>query len=154
MATRHRSDIGYDDLKLLARFVRALDKVFINSMSPVFELGEYDMLLPLWGLTGNGWEVSSYRLFTQEAIGLSRNGMLQVCRDYMRVPVAEVLAVLYKLSMLAVIPGTEVMDKPQFRQPFFGVPRDFADWPEANSMTKYVKSGFVIEKRRAVGGFR
>ena len=151
MASRHRKDISYEDLKLLARFARSLDKVFINCCSPLFELGQVDMLLPLWVLTGNGWEVSSYRLFTQEAIGISRNGMIQVCRDYMRVPVRDMLNLLHKLSMVSVTPRTQVGDTPQFRQTFFGIPRDEVEW---GGSAKYVKDGFVIEKRRAVGGFR
>lgn len=151
MASRHRHDIGYEDLKLLARFVHALDKVFINTFSPVFELGEVEMLLPLWILTGNGWEVCRYRLFTQEAIGLSRNGMIQVCRDYMHVSVSDMLNLLHKLSMVSVAPKTQVGDTPEFRQTFFGIPRDEVEW---GGSAKYVKGGFVIEKRRAVGGFR
>ena len=154
MATRHRSDICFADLTLLACFAHALDRVFIHSFSPVFELGEYDMLLPLWFQGGGDWKLSTYRIFKQQAIGLSHNGMVQVCRDYMKVPMVQVLNLLYKLSMLSVIDGTQVDDKPRFRQPFSGIPREYIDWDDADSMRKHVRQGFIIEKRRAVGGFR
>lgn len=154
MATRHRSDISFDDLTLLATFAKSLDKVFINSNSPVYELEQYDMLLPFWVLTGNGWEVSHYRTITQEAIGLSRNGMIQVCVDYMHVPVKGVLEVLHKLAIVAVIPDTTVGDEPLFRQPFSGYTREDFEWPDYVSKIKHIKEGFIFEKRRTTGGFR
>lgn len=154
MASRHRSDVTFDDLTLLARFARALVKVPVKFYSPMYVLGEVDMLLPFWVLTGNGWEVAFYRVVTQEAIGITRNGFLHVCRNYLHEPPGNIIKLLNKLSMLAVIPGTEVGEEPQFRQPFFGVVSDYAEMPEADSMMKYVKGGFIIEKRRIVGGFR
>ena len=154
MASRHRSDITSSDLLLLARFASALNKVFIFMFSPVYELGTVDMVLPLWYLAGGEWKVSSYRVFTQEAIGLSRNGMIQLCRDYMKVPLIEVLELLHKLSMIAVVPGTSADDKPQFRQPFSGIRWDLLDDLDSEHMIDHIPAGFIIEKRRSCGGFR
>lgn len=149
MASRHRSDITFDDLTMLARLVSALKKVPYRFYSPLYELGEYDMLLPLWVLTGNGWQVSHYREIRQEAIGIPRNAFIHVCRNYLKESPGRVLRVLFKFSMLSVVPGTKVGDEPQFRQPFYGVLLD--DWEGGE---KYVKAGFIIEKRRITGGFR
>lgn len=149
MASRHRSDITFDDLTLLACLVSALKKVPYRFYSPIYVLGEYEMLLPFWVLTGNGWEVAHYREVRQEAIGIPRNALLHVCRDYLKIPLSTILKLLNKLSMLSVVPGTQVGDEPQFRQPFYGVLLD--DW---DGSEKFVKSGFIIEKRRITGGFR
>lgn len=151
MATRYRKDITSSDILLLARFASALNKVCINTYSPVFELGVVSMLLPFWYATGETWKVSSYKYVEQEAIGLSRNGMIQVCRDYMRVPVADMLELLHKLSIVAVVGGTYVDDKPKYRQPFSGIPRDEVEW---GGIVQFVPAGFIIEKRRAIGGFK
>lgn len=149
MASRHRSDITFDDLTLLARFVSALKKVPYRYYSPEYELGEYDMLVPFWMLAGGSWKIAFYREIRQEAIGIPRNAFIHVCRNYMKVPPGQILDLLFKLSMLAVVPGTQVDDEPQFRQPFFGVVLD--NWEGGE---KYVKAGFIIEKRRISGGFR
>lgn len=153
MDTRHRKDINFADLSLLAQLARALDRVRINSVSPVYELGETDMLIARWTEGGNGWELSRYKVVRQEALGISRNSMLRLCRDYLHVSLADVLDLLYRLSMISVTPDTRVGDKPLFRQSFSGPTRANANLFGAGYMKEFVKAGFIIEKRRAIGGF-
>jgi len=154
MRTRHRTDISFADLTVLAQFILALDRVFINSDSPVYDLGETEMLLPLWIEGENGWELTAYKVFRQQALGISRNGMIHTCKDYLQIPMRDVLDVLYRLSMLAVVPGTRVGEKPPFRLSFDGSSRSDANIFGPGYRTKFVKEGFIIEKRRIVYGFR
>jgi hypothetical protein len=152
MATRHRTDISAEDMKLLVCFTYALQVVFINNCSPVYVLGEVPMLLPYWFVSGDGWKLSSYKEVNQAAIGLSRNAMKHICEEYLHVPVKVMLDVLWRLAMVAVVPGTTVYDPPRFRMPFDGIPRDLSEWGYVER--KHVREGFIIEQRRAEGGFR
>ncbi len=153
MDTRHRKDISFADLSLLAQVVCALNRVRIKSVSPVYELGETDMLLPRWVEGDNGWELSRYKVVRQEALGITCNGLRKACKGYMKVEMKSVLDLLYRLSVIAVTPDARVGEEPHFRQSFSGSSKTNAAIFGAGYMTEFVKAGFIIEKRRAIGGF-
>lgn len=144
MATRHRKDLSFADFSLLARFCHSLNEACSKSPCAVYDLGEYTLHLPVWYQAAGIWQLSAYKEFTEEAIGISRNTMEQVCKGTMR----EMLPLLYLFSMLSVTADTQVGDlKPLFRQQFSG-----KRW-NSNQM-EFIKAGFILEKRRALGGFR
>lgn len=148
MSTLHRQDIGSRDLNLLARFGRALRILEDCNGHLPWVLGEVVMWLPVWYLAGSGWQLSAYRPFAREAFGIETAAMRRVCR-YLRVKESELVGTLFRLSMLAVVPGQRVSDKPQFRMPFCGIEIDYEGY--ASPMES---NGFVIERRRAEGKFR
>jgi hypothetical protein len=144
MATRHRKDLSFADFSLLARFCHALNEACGKSPGAIIELGVYTLRLPVWYLAAGLWQLVGYKEFTEEAIGIGRNTMEQVCKGTMR----EMLPLLYQFSMLSVTADTQVGDlKPRFRQQFSG-----RRWH--SNEVKFVKAGFILEKRRALGGFR
>lgn len=153
MATRHRRDLTLADFQMLASFCRALEVVFINTYSPVYELGVLNLKFPIWYASGGGvWMLAGYREYQEPAIGISKNHLEQVCSGYLGLNMSNVLNLLYKFSMIAVTPDTQATDhKPRFRQPFTGIRREYYGYIDDQ---ENIKHGFIIEKRRAVGGFR
>lgn len=120
MATRHRKDMQHMDFYVLSRFVHAIRQVCINSRCPALELGTITMLLPTWYLSGAGWGLAGYREYTEPAFGIPRNHMQTMC-DYLGIEMRVVLDVLFRFSMLAVVPGTLATDlKPRFRMGYSG----------------------------------
>ena len=154
MATRHRKDMTQMDFYWLARFCHALTVVAINNQSPFLVLGIRTSLFPTWFIAAGVWKLAGYKEYSEPAIGISRNHMQTVC-DFIGIDMKAMLELLYRFSMLAVIPGSNHTDpKPLVRMPFNGIPPEYFDFDIAKEMTVHVKGGFVIEKRRAMGEFR
>lgn len=153
MATRHRKDLTQADFQMLASFCHALEVVFINTYSPVYELSVLNLKFPTWFVSGGGvWKLAGYREYQEPAIGISKNHMEQVCSGYLGLSMNDVLNTLYKFSILAVTPDTQATDtKPHFRQPFTGIRREYYGMIDER---EHIKHGFILEKRRAIGGFR
>jgi hypothetical protein len=146
--TTHRKDITTEDFKLLAQFSAALHNVRTPWCDTVVcQLGVVLMLLPVWHRTGDGWVLAAYKEYEREAIGIAKPDMRIVC-NYLNISQPTLLNMLYRLSMLGVVPGTSVFDKPRFRMPFTG--RFEGTKPFVSSTSQ----GFIIEKRRSSGLFR
>lgn len=148
MNTLHRKDICSVEFRLLAGFCRALQVLEDGNGRLPWVLGEVEMWLPVWYLAGNGWQLSTYRPFVREAFGIETRAMRRICR-YLRVNEAQLIGTLYRLSMLAVVPGQGILEPPRFRMSFFGIEIDYEG--VAPPMQSH---GFVIERRRAEGKFR
>jgi hypothetical protein len=110
-------------------------------------LGEVKLYLPVWFSSAGTWRLSRYKEFTQEAIGISTADFRRICR-FIGVKEPIVINVLYRLSMLAVTGCQSVLDRPKYRQEFYGLPfRDLGD----ELMSSF---GFILEMRRCDGAFR
>lgn len=145
----HRRDISRDDIYVLARFCRALDMVQgCGGVPIVWELGTLEIWLPVWYQSGLGWQISRYKPFVKEAIGIEKGDMRRICR-YLGIREPVLLHLLFKFSMLAVVPGTSLL-KPKFRLPFDGVPLGMV----GAGPSSRIEEGFVLERRRALGGFK
>lgn len=148
MSTLHRRDISGADFRCLAKFVAALLVLDGDNGKLPWVLGEVTMLLPVWYLAGSGWRLANYREFRQEALGLSVCDFRRVCR-YIRVPEAQMIDILFRLSMICVVKGQRLSERPKYKMSFRGVPFSMG-WHVEES----VIFGFVIERRRLEGNFR
>lgn len=148
MATVHRRDMRSSDFRLLADLSRAYS---INnpdsptSFGPVYELGLVEMTLPVWYKAGSGWQLSQYRQFAQQAIGIETAVFRRMCR-YIQYKESIVVQTLFKFSMLAVIDGQKLYEGPRFRMPFLVE----SDVPWLGD----TRFGFVVERRRLEGKFK
>ncbi|MCM0082970.1 hypothetical protein L4X63_15355 [Geomonas sp. Red32] len=151
MGTLHRKDIIKDDLTLLARFSHALTVVAIFGRTPVYEVGEITLWLPVWKLAEDGsWQLDKYKTRLVPAIGITKNGMRLVSR-YLQVKKSELIRVLFKLSVISVAAGCHSNHKPEFRQNFRGESIDSYGFEPP----ELIRHGYLFEKRRAtLGGFR
>jgi hypothetical protein len=142
--TLHRKDISSADFTLLARFCRALQILQTDHVSELaLFLGQIRLFLPVWYNPAGFWRLSRYKEFNKEAIGIDTADFRRICR-YLMVKENVLVNTLYRLSMLAVLPYQSVLDPPKFRQQFYGV---MEIMPSSHF-------GFVIERRRAMGGFK
>lgn len=133
---------------MLAQFVRALQNVHTPYTEQIFcTLGTVVMLLPVWNQYAGVWKLSAYKEFTQQAIGIAKPDMRVIC-NYLHISQPQLIDVLYRMSMLAVCPGTSHMDKPRYRMPFTGT------YGGESPFVASVSQGFVIEQRRAMGTFK
>lgn len=146
-ATLHRRDISSADFALLARFSRAIEILQTDDDELVWYLGQIRLFLPVWYNTAGFWRLSRYKEFNKEAIGIDTADFRHICR-YLMVKENVLVNTLYRLSMLAVLPYQSVLDPPKFRQEFWGV--------TYTTLSKRPCShfGFIIESRRAMGGFK
>jgi hypothetical protein len=145
--TLHRKDISAIEFKILAMFCAALNRLQEDDLELLWYLGEVKMFLPVWAKAGGEWRLSRYKEFTKESIGIQTADFRRICR-YMAVKEHVVIRVLFRLSMLAVAGRHSVLDRPRFRQGFFGVPySDVAGEP-------CFYTGFTLEMRRCEGFFR
>lgn len=151
-ATIHRKDMTATDLHLLARFSMLIQRYDHYSMSLnfgfIYALGVVRMMLPVWYCSANTWRLDRYKDFTQEAIGIEAKTLRGMCR-YLQVRECVLIDTLYRFSMLSVIPGQKNYESPKFRMPFVGDVLRLESLVEPDECV-----GFVIEKRRAMGGFR
>lgn len=151
-ATVHRKDMCAADFNLLARFSTLIQRYDHYSMSLnfglIYSLGLVRMLLPVWYRTGNIWRLDRYREFVQEAIGIEVKTLRGMCR-YLQVSESVLVGTLYRFSMLAVVPRQKNYERPKFRMPIVGDVLGLEGLVEPDRGI-----GFVIEKRRAIGGFR
>lgn len=146
--TVHRRDITHADFSLLARFCHALTVLDgFAGTSVYWELGKVPMTLPIWFLAGSGWTLAGYKVFTREAIWLETSVFRRICR-YLQVKEPQLVDLLFRLSMLSVVSGQQLHEPRRIRQPFTGKLADDAGRKSS------VPDGFVIERRRATGGFR
>lgn len=150
MSTIHRKDITRGEMHLLARFSHALNTL-TNEVgnSLVWQIGECSVWLPVWYQSVGGWQLSNYKQFKKEMIGIQKQDMRRIAR-YMRIRECELIKLLFKFSILAVTPGKLSMEKPRFRMSFYGTPLNWG----GGAPTSLIKDSFVLEKRRALGGFR
>jgi len=146
MSTLHRRDISSSDLTCLAKFIHALLVLSGANGRLPWELGNVTMLLPVWYLCASGWRLSNYKEFRQEALGILVPDFRRVCR-YIRVSEFQMIDCLLRLSMISVVRGQRLSEKPMFKQPFHGLPISLAG---AEPSTEF---GYVIERRRIVEGF-
>lgn len=146
--TLHRKDITHDEFSLLARFSRSLQVVEGSNGRLPWLVGEVEMWLPVWHQSRGSWQLSTYKPFIREALGLEVWAFRKICR-YLCVKEADLIRTLYRLSMLAVVPGQRPFEPPKFRMYFHGEP---ISYPGCAPMTEIF--GFLIERRRAEGDFR
>lgn len=150
MSTIHRKDITGGEMYLLARFSHALDTLSDEvGNSLVWEIGACEVWLPVWYLSAGGWQLSNYKKFTKEIIGIQKHDMRRIAR-YMRVRECELVKLLFRFSILAVVAERSTSAKPRFRMSFYGVKSSWG----GGAPTSLIKDAFVLEKRRALGGFR
>lgn len=154
-ATIHRKDMRAADFNLLARFSTLIQRYDHYSMSLnfglIYSLGLVNMLLPVWYRTANRWGLDRYKEFTQEAIGIEAKTLRGMCRylDIKECVLVDTLNRLNRFSMLSVVPDLKNYERPKFRMPFVGDVLGLEGLVEPDRGI-----GFVIEKRRAIGGFR
>lgn len=146
--TVHRKDISAQDFNLLARFCTALQTLQGLNGLLAWCLGEVTMLLPVWYKSGNTWRLSHYKEFQREAIGIETADFRLVCR-YIECRESVMIDILFRMSILAVVPGQRMLEKKRFRQEFIGTPVS-----RVGSVAPTSCIGFVLEKRRSDGGFR
>lgn len=146
----HRRDITREDIYVLARFCHALTKVesLGGGYSVVWEVGTIEMWLPVWYQSGMGWQISRYKQFVKKAVAIEKGDMRRIC-SYLGIREPVLLRLLFKFSMLAVVPGSSLF-QPRFRMPFYGIPIDMIG---AGPFSR-VEEGLILEKRRALGGFK
>lgn len=147
MTSLHRKDISKADFQLLARLCYALQVLQGDFGLLPFLLGIVEMWLPVWYRAGDGWRLAGYRPFKREAYGIETADMRRI-RRYLKVREADLISMLFRLSMLAVTPSQKISDPPRFRMEFYGVPIDYYGAQPLHSF------GFIIERRRADGQFR
>lgn len=147
--TLHRDDIDHKDFKLLAQFCHALKTLEdCNGLALYWELGTTELALPVWYQSGTGWQLSRYKMFSKDAIGIETQEFRRICR-YLKVKEAHLVDVLFRFSILAVAPGQKLSDPRKYRQSFAG--RRKGAWFDDEATTGF---GFVLEQRRAEGDFR
>lgn len=152
VASVHRKDMSTADFNLLARFSHLVcsyreERIQLN-FGFIYSLGLVSMLLPVWYRTGNIWLLDRYKEFTQDALGIEAKTLRGMCR-YLQVSESVLVGTLYRFSMLAVVPGQKNYERPKFRMPIVGEVLGIEGIAEP-----FECSAFVIEKRRAMGGFR
>jgi hypothetical protein len=150
----HRKDITSDDFRLLAQFCIALQKLLSRQAEPgacFYELGVSYLCLPVWYKSVSEWKIKHYKTFAIEAIGIELVDFRNITR-YIGVKECQLIDLLFRFSMLGIVPESHIgRTKPKFRMPFTGT-RLLSD----GTPRCYVfgHEGFVIEKRRAMGGFK
>jgi len=148
MSTLHRRDITGGDFTRLAKFNNAflvLDG--LNGLLP-WLLSEATMLLPVWYLSGTGWQLANYKVFRQEALGFANADFRRICR-YIRVPESQMIDTLFRMSMISVVKGQRLSERPKYKMPFQGVPYSIGWHVEESDIF-----GYVIERRRLEGNFK
>lgn len=152
-STMHRADFSTVEFSLFNMFCWALMLMKVNkydSDSPRYlrHLCETKLCLPVWRLTDdNVWVLKKYRTYNKQAICIDIPAMRNICRA-IHLTEAELVRLLYKLSMLSVDPtkpdcmGIHGMYVTEFPEHMF------AAWMKE----KHV--GYVIEARRALGAYR
>ena len=154
MSSMHRKDITSDDFRLLAQFCIALKKLSSHQQEPgacFYELGLHDLYLPIWHKFATTWTIKCYKKYRIEAIGVETVDFRNIAR-YVGVKESRLVDVLFRLSMLGIVPESHIgRIRPKFRMLFEGT-RLLSD----GTPRCYVfgHEGFVIEKRRAMGGFK
>lgn len=146
MATLHRKDMGSGDFVVLANFVKGLNKVK-GYGTPIYDLGKFELWLPHWTHSDHGWQVQSYKPHISEAIGIPGNSFRSICR-YLNCSKSSLIEMLFSFSMISVSPDMNSTSGLRFRQKFEGTIID------SDISLQSSADGYVIEKRRAVGGFR
>lgn len=138
----YRKDISHQEYKILVNFSYGLNKMINDSYmrwGKVLFLGEVNLSLPLWYRSLTEWKLSCFRTFQREAVGIDRHAMNKLAK-YLGMRTQDLVALLYKLSMLAVDPlNNNVLNS----------------YTGMLSGTDSVESGYgyIVEKRRALNGF-
>ncbi len=148
MNTLHRRDITAGDFRLLAAFCAALN-VLEDEMggSIYWTLGVVTLILPVWFLSGNGWQLSRYKPFDRQALWIETRQFRRVC-NYINAGESAVVGLLYRMSILGVIADQKLLDRPRFRQP------TWRNTPDGWKQDVGGELGFLLEARRALGEFR
>lgn len=147
MSTLHRRDISSSDLTCLAKFIHALLVITGPNGKLPWELGNVTMVLPVWYQCASGWQLSNYKEFEQEALGIMVPDFRRVCR-HIRVSEHQMISSLYRLSMISMVKGQSLSEHPKFKQSFYGFPISLGG---VESSTEF---GYVVERRRLEGNFR
>lgn len=148
MTLLHRKDLSESDFRLLALFCFGLQKLEDETGASIYwMLGEIPLLLPVWYLSGSGWQFSSYKSYTYQAIWIETRHFRRIGK-YLQLPEEVLINMLYRFSMIAVVPDQKNSDKPKFRQP------TWRDTPDGWKQDVGGELGFLLEARRALGKFR
>lgn len=148
MTSQHRKDLGESDFRILALFCFALQKLEDETGASLYWLlGEIPLLLPVWYESGNGWQFSSYKCYTCQAIWIETQYFRRICK-YLQLPESLLVKTLYRFSMIAVVQNQKSSDKSKFRQP------TWRSSPDGWKQDAEGELGFILEARRALGGFR
>lgn len=148
MTLLHRKDLGESDFRMLALFCYALQKLEDETGASLYWLlGEIPLLLPVWYLSGNGWQFSAYKSYTCQAIWIETRHFRRIGK-YLQLPEPLLIKTLYRFSMLSVVPDQKNLDKPKFRQ------TTWRSSPDGWKQDAEGELGFLLEARRALGDFR
>ncbi len=148
MKSLHRKDLVASDFRILALFCYALQKLEDETGASLYWLlGEIPLLLPVWYLSGNGWQFSAYKSYTCQAIWIETRHFRRIGK-YLQLPEPLLIKTLYRFSILAVVPDQKNWDKPKFRQP------TWRNTPDGWRQDADGELGFLLEARRALGDFR
>lgn len=149
MSTLHRRDISATDFTRLAKFSHALSVLEGPNERLPWNLKEVSMLLPVWYLSNSYWRLANYKEFKREALGITVADFRRICR-YIKITEPQMIDTLFRMSMLSLVKGQKLSDRPKFKMPFSGLPISFDEWSH-NALEAF---GFVIERRRANGAFK
>lgn len=148
MATVHRRDMTSADFRLLASFSKAYllhDPFGSICFGSIFLLGLTKMTLPVWYKAASGWQLSRYKQFDQQAIGIETVAFRRMCR-YIQYKESMVVRTLFRFSMLAVVDDQKLYESPRHRMQFSTAQDPFCFGG--------MSFGFVLERRRLEGQFR
>jgi hypothetical protein len=148
MHTIHRDDFKAADFMGLAQLFSALWSLEDKDGFSIFRRqGEISLMLPVWYKAGSSWRLSRYKLFNREAIWIDTKNFRRTC-NYLRMKEPMLIDLLYRFSILAVVPSQQLSDRPRFRQP------NRLSQTVSSQLTVNVELGFMLECRRALGDFR
>lgn len=157
-STIHRSEISCKDIMLLENFCFALKKLTDqDGKQLMWDIEKFDLHVPSWYRDANGlWRSDKFVTFTAPAYGIERCSLLRICK-YIKLPEHQLVALLFKFSMLSVVwgeaypfsTGFRVEKKIQYRQMFRG--RRHNEYWRAYTESRH---GFVVCRRQADGDFR
>lgn len=145
--TIHRKDVSSSDFRLLGSFCHAVINLTDNQGRLLYRnLGETALTLPVWRSDEQtkDWVVAAYKTYRKEAVGIITEDFRRICR-YIKVKESVLVGLLFRLSMLGLdsVPQTQHRTYRQhFHSQLVGEPMIEPGY------------GFVLEKRRTLGGFR
>jgi hypothetical protein len=123
----------------------------------MWDIEKFDLHVPSWYRDAKGlWCFDKLVTFTAPAYGIERCSLLRICK-YIKLPEHQLVALLFKFSMLSVVlgevysiaSGVKVEKKIQYRQLFRGR-RHNEGWKQYTES----RHGFVVCRRQADGDFR
>ena len=154
MSTRHRKDLRMKDFNKLAQFCRALRNVRNNGNSLITIMTTADgietrfhLMYSVWSESDGVWHQDGLRLVAQSVIGVEVQAMRKIAK-YMYVSEGELIRLLNSFSIL----GAER----QHLFPYGYTYKHYFDGYRADDPSKQIRThfGYILEQRRALGGFQ